>query len=94
MSRRREPLPLGDGPDRDAARMLGLSVEDFHLKLPRLLSRGFPAPDPDTERFDLEAINQWRRRRHPQLFNDPLTSNPEARDANGVVRARLEAIYG
>jgi hypothetical protein len=36
--------------------------------LPRLLARGFPEPDPDTGNFGLEAIDQWRKMRTPELF--------------------------
>ena len=62
----------GDVPAEKAARRLHLTLEEFREKLPKLISRGFPSPDPDTAMFDLEAIDEWRRRRHPQVFN--LTS--------------------
>lgn len=94
MTRRRAALPLGDGPPREAAKMLGLSADAFASILPRLLSRGFPAADPDTLLFDLDAIAEWRRRRHPHLFPESLASRPAAIDARGVVRARLEQAFG
>lgn len=57
-----------DVPPVKAARRLGLSLAAFQEKLPRLLVRGFPSPDPDTGNFGLEAIDFWRRARdrHPQ----------------------------
>ena len=93
-SPRREPMPLGDGPDAQAARMLGLALEPFRALLPRLYARGFPTPDPDTELFDLDAVNQWRRRRHPGLY--PLSPDrPSApAETDVMVRQRLRALYG
>lgn len=90
--RKREPLPLGDGSPRDAARLLGLSEARFAELQPRLLRRGFPLPDQDTGLFDLDAVNLWRRRRNPHLFTDHkedgLTPAP-ARDAASVISQRL-----
>jgi hypothetical protein len=57
-----------DVPEEKAARRLYLTVAQFREKLPRLLARGFPAADPDTGMYDLEAIDVWRRSRHPGLF--------------------------
>jgi hypothetical protein len=96
MSRRREPLPLGDGSARDAARMMGISPSDFLASLPQLERRGFPLPDPTTGQFDLDAVAAWRRRRHPHLFTTDneggLTSPRAARGALDVVKGRLEAL--
>jgi hypothetical protein len=64
----------GDIPPEKAARRLHLTVDKFNEVLPRLLARGFPAPDPDTGNFALEAIDQWRKLRTPQLFG--LTQGP------------------
>jgi hypothetical protein len=36
----------GDVPPEKAARRLHLTLAEFREKLPRLLERGFPAPDP------------------------------------------------
>ena len=47
-----------------AARRLGIELDTFQALLPRLLSRGFPAPDLDTGNFDLDEIDAWRARRH------------------------------
>ena len=58
----------GDVPREKAARRLHLTLQKFNEVLPRLIARGFPAPDPDTDCFALEAIDQWRRLRTPQLF--------------------------
>lgn len=94
--RKRAPLPLGDGSDRDAAQMMCLPIEEFARLQPQLVRRGFPLPDPDTRRYDLDAIAAWRRRRHPHLFTDDkeggLTLPGPARDAAGVVGERLGAM--
>jgi hypothetical protein len=80
-----------DVPAHAAARRLGLTEADFARHLPILLARGFPAPDATTGHFDLDAIDEWRRRRHPGLF---LTSPGEARDARAVVKGRLAGLAG
>jgi hypothetical protein len=66
-----------DIPPEMAARRLGLSLEQFEEKLPALLQRGFPAPDETTGRFCIEAIDQWRLRRFPQLFAVPAIEGPK-----------------
>ena len=58
----------GDIPPEKAARRLHLTIEKFKDVLPRLMARGFPAPDPDTGNFGLDAIDQWRKLRTPGLF--------------------------
>lgn len=60
----------GDVPIEKAARRLHLTEAQFREKIPRLLARGFPMPDPDTGMFDLEAIDRWRHNRHPHLFSE------------------------
>jgi hypothetical protein len=75
-----------DVPRSLAARRLGLSEERFTDALPELLARGFPAPDPTTGLYDLDAIDAWRRGRNPHLF---LTAPSQARDARSVVPSRL-----
>jgi hypothetical protein len=77
-----------DVPAPVAARRLGLDAAVFAELLPRLVVRGFPEPDPDTGLFDLEAIDRWRRLRHPRLFPE-LTAAPGARDAGAVHAERL-----
>jgi len=77
-----------DVPAPAAARRLGLTVEEFDQVSERLYSRGFPRPDPDTNRFDLDAIDQWRRLRNGPLFG--LSQPQAAKDAGAVVRARVE----
>jgi hypothetical protein len=57
-----------DIPPEVAARRLGLTLDQFREKLPALLQRGFPAADPTTGNYCLEAIDQWRMRRFPRLF--------------------------
>jgi hypothetical protein len=56
--------------------------------LPELNRRGFPSPDPTTGRYCVEAVDRWRRRRHPQLFPE-LTVAVGAVDARAVVEDRL-----
>lgn len=63
-----------DVPPNKAARRLHLTVEKFNEIVPRLRARGFPAPDPDTGNFDLEAIEARRQSRNPHLFG--LTQVP------------------
>jgi hypothetical protein len=65
----------GDVPAEKAARRLHLSVERFQELLPRLVARGFPAADPDTGMYDLEAIDFWRRSRHGK--QDQLASTAQ-----------------
>jgi len=89
-----EPV-LGDGTVADAARIMGLSKSVFEKKLPGLRSRRlpFPAPDETTGLFDLDAIVQWRKRRHPHLYY--LTSTDEGEDARCIdVRGRLDEVLG
>ena len=90
VARRIEP---GDIPQSAAARRLGLSLEVFEQKRSALEQRGFPKPDPTTELYDLDAIEAWRRARHPHLFG--LTGVPAAVDARtGIVATRLKAGAG
>jgi hypothetical protein len=86
----------GDVPPVVAAHHMGCaSVKEFEANLPALLERGFPSADPTTGNFDLDAIKQWRRLRHPQLFGaDRLPAGPKARDAKDVVRQRLTGTGG
>jgi hypothetical protein len=76
-----------DIPPEMAARRLGLSLEQFEEKLPALLQRGFPAPDETTGRFCIEAIDQWRLRRFPQLFAVPTIDGPKT--DRETARARI-----
>jgi hypothetical protein len=78
-----------DVPPELAARRLGLTLAQFEALLPRLLSRGFPASDPDTGHYDLDAIDRWRERRHR-----PLPGMPSKTQDIDVVRRRLEAMGG
>ena len=86
MSLRFRIMP-GDVPPAVAARRLGLTVEEFQHKLPELVKRKFPAADPTTGNFDLDAIDAWRRSRFPHLFS--LTYIQENREARDLVRERL-----
>jgi hypothetical protein len=90
------PAGTGDVPPITAARRLGLTLDAFLEKLPLLLEHGFPPPDPITGNYDLDAIDRWRRRRHPLLFGDQLTPPPApaARDAKDVVAERIARLRG
>ena len=85
----RFPVEPRDVPPEKAARRLHLDLEQFIQLLPRLLSRGFPASDPDTGMYDLDAIDAWRAARHKPLPGMPMQDN-----ASGRVKARLEAMRG
>jgi hypothetical protein len=76
-----------DIPEELAARRLGLTATAFRTKLPNLLVRGFPAPDPDTGNFDLLAVDKWCDARHPHLFGTGAIM--QARDASDVVQDRI-----
>ncbi len=83
----------GDVPAEAAGRRLGLTEAEFKSALPGLLARGFPGADPTTGLYDLEAVDAWRRARHPHLFT--LTGATTAVDARtGIVRHRLGASKG
>jgi hypothetical protein len=79
-----------DVPPEKAARRLGLTLEQFTDLLPRLLSRGFPASDPDTGNYDLDAIDVWRAARHRPI----LPAQPAPSHNRGLVAARLERAGG
>lgn len=75
----RHRVDPADVPPEKAARRLCLTEARFLDVLPRLLARGFPPADPDTGMYDLDAIDAWRRRRHPALFG--LTGQPDPGEA-------------
>lgn len=79
-----------DVPSREAAKRLGMSLEDFNSTLPSLISRGFPKPDPDTANFDLLAIDRWCDARNSHLFGN--NDGMGARDAGIVVQDRIAAM--
>lgn len=93
MTRLRHHRETGDVPPIVAAHHMGCSsLAEFEFKLPDLVARGFPGPDPTTGNFDLDAIKAWRHARHPQFLPLPrLPEGPPARDAAAVVRERLKA---
>jgi len=89
MTMRYKLPPGGDCPPEAAARRIWLTLERFREKLPDLLERGFPRADPTTGNFDIDAIDAWRRRRFPHLFQENLTPAVTARNANDVIRAKM-----
>src|SRR5262249_34826181 len=69
-----------DIPVEKAARRLHLTMTG--AKLPALLARGFPRPDPTTGMFDLAAIDQWMTARHnPSPGPYALTVESKLRNA-------------
>jgi hypothetical protein len=84
-----------DVPPEKAARRLHLTFAEFSAMLPALMDRGFPAADPTTGMFDLEAIDLWRHARHAHLFALPaLTTTPRLRDSDEVIDGRLKKLAG
>src|SRR6266700_2363831 len=88
----RHRIDPGDVPATKAARRLHLTLDQFRAKLPRLLARGFPPPDPDTGNFGLEAIDEWRidrdrRARNPQA--NGLTSGNSTDDDQDTIPDRI-----
>lgn len=81
-----------DVPADQAARRIGLTLAQFENVKMRLFDRGFPQPDVDTGNYDLDAIDAWRRARHPHLFTDArpaaLTTPRPLRDARENLGAR------
>lgn len=67
-----------------AARRMGMTETEFMRLLPSLLARGFPGADPTTGNFDLDAIDEWRKRRHQGFTTG-------ARDARTVAAERLRS---
>jgi hypothetical protein len=74
-----------------AARRIGLSPARFDALLPELECRGFPRADATTGNYDLDAIDEWRRRRNPHLFGDGTPASSVATHAGTVVKARLRS---
>jgi hypothetical protein len=63
--------PGGDVPAISAARRLALTEAQFNAALPSLLIRGFPPADPTTGKYDIEAIDEWRKKRHTPVSIGP-----------------------
>jgi hypothetical protein len=82
-NRIRFPVDPRDVPAEKAARRLHLTPSEFHTKLPALLARGFPQPDPTTGMFDLTAIDEWMTARHNAAAAG-LTGEPSLRNAEEV----------
>jgi hypothetical protein len=72
-----------DIPASKAARRLHLTLAEFRVKLPELLNRGFPPPDPTTGMFYLPAIDKWMTDRIA------LTTATVAGDPSTVIADRL-----
>ena len=75
-----------------AARMGYLDVREFKSALPELQRRGFPRADPTSGHYCIEAVDRWRRRRHPDLFPE-LTTGEAVTDA-ATMRQRLAGQRG
>lgn len=81
-------VKIRDVPPHAAARVLGLTLEAFHDKLPELIARRFPSPDPTTGNFDLDAIARWQNSRNSHLFHEIHGDipSPSTRDRLRMVR--------
>jgi hypothetical protein len=90
MTRRFQVIP-GDVPTRIVARRMGLLESEFVQYQPSLEARGFPKPDPTTGLYDIDAVDEWRRRRNPELF---MISTEIARDGRAIVKDRLARLRG
>lgn len=93
MSRPRR-IPLrGDVAAPAVAELLGLSLSEFEARQPKLRERDFPAADPTTGLYCVEAVDRWRLRRHSRLFPE-LTAAPSAAHAETVFGERLRRLNG
>lgn len=80
---------VGDVPLKLVALRMGYaSVREFEADLPEFRQRGFPAPDPISGRYCIEAVDRWRQRRYPELFPE-LAQASDALDASHA-RRRLQ----
>jgi hypothetical protein len=93
MSRPRRIPNRGDVAPSAVADLLGLSLADFNSREAALRERGFPAPDPTTGLYCIEAVERWRLLRHPQLFPE-LTPAPTAAHAGAVFAERMRRLDG
>jgi hypothetical protein len=93
MSRPRNIPEKGDVPKSVVAQRLGLSIVHFEALQPKLNARGFPAADPTTGLFCIEAVDRWRLKRHANLFPE-LTGTHEPAHAASVFDERLERLNG
>ena len=82
-----------DVPAEKAARRLHLTLGEFTAKLPDLLVRGFPGPDPTTGMFDLAAIDAWMDARHDLVPNNGLTPRKSSINALEVCGERLRRLH-
>jgi hypothetical protein len=86
----RFPVDPRDVPPEKAARRLHLTLAEFDSKLPELLARGFPRPDPTTGMYDLVAIDAWQDARSGLASR--LTEQAPLRNAADVVRERSQRL--
>ena len=93
MSRPKRIPDRGDVPPALIAARLGLSLADFEARLDALTQRDFPAPDPTTGLYCIEAVDRWRLRRYAKLFPE-LTVSHEAAHATAVFDERMGRFYG
>jgi len=93
MSRPRR-IPLrGDVAAPAVAELLGLSLSEFEARQSELRERDFPAADPTTGLYCIEAVDRWRLRRHSRLFPE-LTAAPAAAHAEAVFGERMRRFGG
>lgn len=79
------PVDPRDVPQAKAARRLGMSEAEFVEKREALFARGFPRPDPTTDRYDLKAVDAWMDQR------SSLTARADGRHAPADLRDALDA---
>lgn len=92
----------GDVPAEKAARRLHLTPDRFQDLLPKLIERGFPAADPDTGMYSLEAIDEWRKVRDglksslTGTANTPQPADPAPKPLSSGARlaAKIRSRHG
>jgi DNA-binding IclR family transcriptional regulator len=63
MSRPARIPDRGDVTAGAVAQRLGLALSELERLRPELEARNFPAPDPTTGRYCIDAVDRWRLRR-------------------------------
>lgn len=66
-------------PPEKVARWLHRTPAQFAEDLPKLRETGFPAPNPITGNYDIEALRLWKRSGNPGLYG--LTGQPAKSDS-------------
>ncbi len=80
----RFPIEPAFLPPEKVARWLHRTPAQFAEDLPKLRELGFPAPNPVTGNYDIDALRLWKRGDNPKLYgltgqstkSDSAPSNP------------------